>query len=52
LKKHVGGNFKHYNTKKHHLIPEINIRLGDFNVGFEAGCERAGEIHTVKLEDE
>lgn len=52
LEEHVGRDFKDYNTEEHHLVPEIDIGLGDFNVIFEAGRERAGEVHTVKLEDE
>ena len=52
LKEHVGGNFKDYNTEKHHLVSEIDVGLSDFNIIFEAGCERTGEVHTVELEDE
>lgn len=52
LQEHVGGDFKDYDTEEHHLVSEIDVGLGDLDVVFEAARERAGEIHTVKLEDE
>lgn len=52
LQKNVGGDFQQHNAHEHELVTKVDGVLVDANVLGEAGCQGAGDVHAVKLEDE